>query len=53
MLVSKFEIREIKTTAKGHHQVNREILTLRNENLLQYVINCYFKIDEKTRNHHF
>ena len=29
-LVSKFEIREIKTTAKGPNQENREILTPRN-----------------------
>ena len=29
-LVSKFEIREIKTTAKGPHQDNRKILTPRN-----------------------
>ena len=29
MLVSKFEIPEIKTTAKGPHQENREILTHR------------------------
>ena len=29
-LVSKFEIHEIKTTAKGPHQENREILTPRN-----------------------
>ena len=35
-LVSKFEICEIKTTAKGPRQENREILTLRNLNLLQY-----------------
>ena len=37
-LVSKFEIREIKTTAKGPHKENREILTPRNLKLLQY---CY------------
>ena len=36
MLVSKFEIREIKTTAKGPNQENREILTPRNKSLLQY-----------------
>ena len=30
LLVSKFEIRKVKTTAKGPHQENPEILTLRN-----------------------
>ena len=30
-------IREIKTTAKGPYQENREILTPRNKNLLQYM----------------
>ena len=29
-VVSKFEIRENKTTAKGPHQENRELLTPRN-----------------------
>ena len=29
-LISKFEIREIKTIAKGLHQENREILTPQN-----------------------
>ena len=28
--VSKFDIREIKTTAKGPHQENRELLAPRN-----------------------
>ena len=30
MYISKFKIREIKTTAKGPHQENREILAPRN-----------------------